>query len=67
MHENDQLIGSVEHITDGEITSAIHYLDPDASGEGTRHNAYAVLGIDLGNLSFLIVLAGALVYVWLYL
>ena len=51
----------VEHLTDAEITSAIHYLDPDASGKGTGHNAGANLW------PFLVVLAGELAFVWLHL
>lgn len=50
----------VDHLTDAEITSAIHYLDADAV-ERTGDNAGAILFL------FLIVLAGALAYiVWVF-
>ena len=60
MPEHHKLMGPVDHLTDAEITSAIHYLDPD-TGKRTGNNAGAILS------PLLIVLAGALVYIWLYL
>jgi hypothetical protein len=60
MQEHHKLMGPVDHLTNAEITSAIHYLDPDA-GKRTGNNAGAILW------PFLIVLAGALVYIWFYL
>ena len=61
MLEHHKLIGPVDHLTNAEITSAIHYLDPDASGKRTGNNAGLVLW------PILIVLVGALVYIWLNL
>jgi hypothetical protein len=60
MQKRRKLKRSVDHLTDAEITSAIHYLDPDAC-KGTGHSAGAILW------PFLIVLGGVLVYVWLNL
>ena len=60
MQEHHKLMGPVDHLTNAEITSAIHYLDPD-TGKRTGNNASTILW------PFLIVLAGALVYIWLYL
>lgn len=60
MQEHHKRMGPVDDLTDAEITSAIHYLDPDA-GKRTGNNAGAILGC------ILIVLVGALVYVWLNL
>ena len=57
-------MGPVDHLTSAEITSAIRYLDPEA-GKRNGNNAGATLWpflIVLGG-----VLAGALVYIWLYL
>jgi hypothetical protein len=61
MQEHYQPMSSDDHLTDAQITSAIHYLDPDASGKRTEHNAGELLW------PFLIVLVGTLVYIWLYL
>ena len=49
MQEHHKLMGPVDHLTNAEITSAIHYLDPDA-GKRTGNNAGAILWPFLGNL-----------------
>jgi hypothetical protein len=51
-------------ITDAEITMAIRYLDPDGIDERSNCDWDTMLGIDL---SFVIVLAGVLAYLWLYM
>jgi hypothetical protein len=61
MQERHKLIGPVDHLTNAEITSAIHYLDPDTSCKRTGNNAGVVLW------PILVVLAGVLVYIWLNL
>jgi hypothetical protein len=57
MQERHKLMGPVDHLTNAEITSAIRYLDPDASGKG--NNAGVILW------PILIVSVGALIYIWL--
>ena len=59
MHEHHKLMGSFEHLTNAEVTSAIHYLDPDTSCKKTGSNAGVILW------PILIVLVGVLVYLWL--
>jgi hypothetical protein len=61
MHVNHKLIGHLEHLANAEITSAIHYLDPDASCRRTENNAGVILW------PFLVVPVGVLVYLWLNL
>jgi hypothetical protein len=61
MQVNRKLIGPFEHFTNAEITSAIHYLDPDAGCKRTGNNAGVILW------PILIMLVGALVYIWLNL
>jgi hypothetical protein len=61
MQVNHKLIEPFKHPTNAEITSAIHYLDPDASCKGTGNNAGLILW------PILIMLVGALVYMWLNL
>ena len=60
MQEHHKLMRPVDHLTNAEITSAIHYLDPDAY-KRTGTSAGAILW------PFLIVLVGVLVYIWLNL
>jgi hypothetical protein len=59
MQERHRLLGPVDHLTNAEITSAIHYLDPDASGKRTGNNAGVILW------PILIVIVVALIYIWL--
>ena len=59
MQERHRLIGPVDHLTSAEITSAIQYLDPDASGQRTGNNAGVILW------PILIVTVIALIYIWL--
>jgi hypothetical protein len=66
MQEHFKLMEPVDPLTNAEITSAIKYLDPDRSCENAGDNVYTVLGVDLSTLGFLILLAGDLVYIWLY-
>jgi hypothetical protein len=66
MQEHPKLMEPVGHLTNAETTSAIQYLDPDGGCERTGDNVCTVLGIDLSTLGFLILLAGDLVYMWLY-
>lgn len=56
MKEQHKLMGSVDHLTDAEITSAIRYLDPD-SFDRTRDAVGSILFL------LLTVLAGVLVYI----
>jgi hypothetical protein len=61
MQEHHKLMGPVDHLTNAEITSAIHYLDPDER-KRTGNNAGAIVW------PLLIPLAGALIYIiWAYL
>jgi hypothetical protein len=66
MQERFKLMEPVAPLTSAEITSAIQYLDPDRGCENAGDNVCTVLGIDLSTLGFLILLAGDLVYIWLY-
>jgi hypothetical protein len=43
MQEHHEPMGPGGHLTDAKITSAIHYLDPDASGKRTGHHAGEIL------------------------
>jgi hypothetical protein len=61
MQERHKLMGPVDYLTNAEITSAIHYLDPDAGCKRTGNNSGVILW------PILIVLVGALVYIWLNL
>jgi hypothetical protein len=66
MQESNKSRPRVESISDAEITSAIHYLDPDAGRERAegRCDCDRMLGIDL---AFLVALVGVLAFVWLYM
>ena len=55
---------SVEHITDEEIITAIRYLDPDSIRKSSVDNSSTVLIICM---SLIVLLLGALAYIWLYL
>ena len=59
MQVNRKLIGPLERLTNAEITSAIHYLDPDARSDGDGDHAGVILW------PVLIMLVGAFVYIWL--
>ena len=60
MQKHNKLMRPVDHLTNAEITSAIHYLDPDAC-KRTGNSVGAILW------PFLIVLVGAFIYIWLSL
>jgi hypothetical protein len=65
MQESNKSRPRVESISDAEITSAIHYLDPDTGREIEGHcDCDRMLGIDL---AFLVALVGVLAFVWLYM
>ena len=55
---------NVEGLTDAEISAAIRYLDPDPSRKTSGGESDTVLVICV---SFIVVLVGALAYLWHYL
>ena len=59
MPERHKLMGPFEHLTNAEITSAIHNLDPDTGCKKNGTNAGVILW------PILIALVGVLVYLWL--
>lgn len=72
MQEEHELRAPVEHITDEEIKSAIHYLDPDRSDKTNLDHSNERSVEDKGAalaicVSLLVLLIGALVYIWFYL
>jgi hypothetical protein len=64
MREKHKVRALVEHNTDEEITSAIRYLDPDSIGESGVDNSSTCVIICV---SLIVVLIGALAYIWSYL
>ena len=72
MREKHELRASVEHITDEDIKTAIHYLDPDRIDERNLDHSTERSVEDTGAalaicVSLLVLLVGGLVYIWLYL
>jgi hypothetical protein len=63
MPERIELQALVKHMTAGQIASAIRYLDPDPGSERSGKDRTAlVIGFSL-----LILLIGALAFIWLFL
>ena len=63
MQENRERMVDNQRLTDAEIMSAIRYLDPEVCAERTREDAGTIVGICI---AILIVLSGALVYIYLH-
>ena len=53
-----------EHLTDAEISRAIHRLDPEASAERTEEDTGTLVGICI---ALLVGLTGAIAYICLYM
>ena len=64
MQHPRELMKIDEHLTDAEISRAIHYLDPEVSAERTEEDTGTIVGICIALLTGL---TAAITYICLYM